>query len=629
MSKQELFFKLYRGKTMQNIILCILFTLLSTCIVTVLLVQANNASGMTQQVLETSFGQSNLRGGSVFVVQSMENALGIIASAAVCIAAFGGLALISFRNKGDEKALIMMKMSGMNKKDLCIKALLDAAIYAIGPSIIGFFIGYGIFRHFVEYKMQIPACIELFDAGSIVALLATIFLLAVIVYGSNLIVDFSIYEKSPSEFLYGRKGKNSGKQSVALTFFEIALVCAMLVCIFHVKKNVFFIFFGCIFFLSGILFFLYGLILKQARRRRERTRLSHMIDLTRCFLCSRYKRNAFLAIVISIGALIVCIMANIAFNIGGVLRSAYQENLGYTVLVRERGNKQQSEIAQSLRDNEISYTCAHSKLLPYSALNGVSIDGMFWALVVDEQTDENYHFSVEPGTFLVENNFANRCGLQEGTKTDIFGKTSQCVGRLNDNQYMSLVSYNFIINRDDWALDIDDDWHTIFLIDATKNQEKLLAGILSGYDVEIESASGLIDEIKEGAQFYFDVLILVAAMVILVTATIFYTIIREDLKQRMVEMYLYKIYGASNAKIYRVVSHEYIWISIMASVAVTVTVMFFGEFIIFAKLGKHFPLSLPIAGMVVVLSVAFVYVCCLAAGIMHLKKCGIEGIRDE
>lgn len=629
MDKKVLFLKLYRGKVIQNIILFVLFTLLSTCIVTVLFVQANNANGMTQQALEASFGHSNLRGGSEFAIQSMENILGMIASAAVCIAAFGGLALISFRNKGYEKALIMMKMSGMKKTDLCIKAMLDAIIYAIGPSVIGFFIGYGIFRHFVEHKMQIPVCLGLLDVGSIMALLVAIFLLSVIVYVSNLIVDFSIYEKSPSEFLYGRKGKNSGKQSLVLTLLEIALVCVILICIFHVKKNVFFSFFAWVFLLSGILFLLYGVILKRARKKRERTRMSHMKDLTRCFLCSRYKRNAFLAIVISMGALIVCVMANIAFNIGGVLKSAYQENMGYTVLVRERGDAQQSEIAQSLNDNKIAYTCAHSKLLPYAALNGVSTEGMFWALVIDEQTDENTHFSVEPGTFLAENYFANRCGLQEGIKTDIFGKTSQCVGRLTDNQYMSLVSYNFIINREDWALDIDDEWHTIFLIDATRDQEKLISGVLSGYDIEIESASGLIDEIKDGAQFYFDVLILVAGMVVLVTATIFYTIIREDLKQRMVEMYLYKVYGASNPKIYNVVSREYLWISIMASVAVTATVMLLGEFFVFAKLGKHFPLSLPIAGMVVALSIAFVYVCCLAAGIMHLRKCGIEGVRDE
>nr|MCR4999388.1 hypothetical protein [Lachnospiraceae bacterium] len=63
--------------------------------------------------------------------------------------------------------------------------------------------------------------------------------------------------------------------------------------------------------------------------------------------------------------------------------------------------------------------------------------------------------------------------------------------------------------------------------------------------------------------------------------------------------------------------------------AVTVTVMLLGEFFVFAKLGKHFPLSLPIAGMVIALSIVFVYLCCLVAGVVHLRKCGIEGVRDE
>ena len=628
MNKYSLFLKLYRKKFAENTILFFLFSLLAAAISMVLFVQNNNQALFQNQLSQLGF--SGMETFS-FAYQSTENVLGIIAVATILIGAGGGMCLIGFRNKSIEKSIVMMHIFGMQKKDLIIKAVMDAVIYAFLSSCIGCCCGYLLFNHFANNILQTTVELTFLSFQSITVFCKTLGLVAYIVLFSNLYIDFKLTETPVAEILYQRKGSGGQHHYLYILMAEVAGVALYSALFFHVKRNYIFIFGVVALLLASVLFGVFHLFFGVFTKKRRKTKkISSAKDLSFCFLCSRNRRDALLSIVISVGTIFLCFAANIIFNISGMLRSAYQDNMGYTILVRADDFEQRSQIKDCLDKNGFTYTFGYSKLMEYSQLNHMNgVDGQFYALVIEDQTDGNPHFTVSKGSFLAENYFATRCKLTEGLKTNVFGSETVYEGKMQDNQYLSLVSYNFIVNKEDWNLDIDDSWRAIFLLDASISEEKELENLLVNLDCHIESASALIDELKELLSDYLDILILAAAMIALVTVTIFYTVISSDLTNRKTEIYLYRVFGASFAKAQEVIFYEYSLIALISSFAVSFSIMVCGELYFYFGLKKHFPLSLPIIAATTALAVIFVFMCCRVAGYVNTKNTGLEVIRDE
>ena len=634
MNKFSLFLKLYRKKFAENTILFFLFSLLAAAISMVLFVQNNNQTLFQNQLSQLGF--SGMDGGQVietfsFAYQSTENVLGIIAVATILIGAGGGMCLIGFRNKSIGKSIVMMHIFGMQKKDLIIKAFIDAVIYALLSSCIGCCCGYLLFNHFANNILQTTVELAFMSFQSITVFCKTLGLVAYIVLFSNLYIDFKLTETPVAQVLYQRKGSGGQHHYFYILMAEVAGVALYASLFFHVKRNYILIFGVVALLLASVLFGIFHLFFGVFTKKRRRTKkISSAKDLSFCFLCSRNRRDALLSIVISVGTIFLCFAANIIFNISGMLRSAYQDNMGYTILVRADDFEQRSQIRDCLDENGFTYTFGYSKLMEYSQLNHMNgVDGQFYALVIEDQTDGNPHFAVPEGSFLAENYFATRCKLTEGLKTDIFGSETIYNGKLQGNQYLSLVSYNFVVNKENWNLDIDNSWRAIFLLDASISEEKEIGNLLKDLDCHIESASALIDELKELLSDYLDILILAAAMIVLVTATIFYTVISSDLTNRKTEIYLYRVFGASFAKAQEVIFYEYSLIALISSFAVSFSIMVCGELYFYFGLKKHFPLSLPIIAATTALAVIFVFVCCRAADYVSTKNTGLEVIRDE
>lgn len=124
----------------------------------VLFVQENNTSLFQNQLAQSGvvdgMESTEAMEGFSFAYQSTENILGMIAVAAIFVGAAGGLSLIGFRNSSSEKSIVMMHIFGMQKKDLVIKALMDALLYGILSSCAGYACGYLLFLHFSRNILQ-------------------------------------------------------------------------------------------------------------------------------------------------------------------------------------------------------------------------------------------------------------------------------------------------------------------------------------------------------------------------------------------------------------------------------------------------------------------------------------------
>lgn len=504
----------------------LLFSILAAAVSMVLLVQENNDVLLRNQMTRTVSGYDR----EVFArtCNSAENMLGLIAIAAVFIGAAGGLCLIGFRNQSAEKSIVMMHLFGMRKRDLAVKALLDAGIYALLSSCVGFCSGYLLFLHFSRRIMGMEISwtpfslrsMALFSLRSAVVFLKTIGLIAFLIFLGNLYADLRITERSIAQTLYGRReergkqkngkpkngkqmgGKNGGKQKIGRYILAAEMLGILLysLLVFHVNAGYLSVAGVAAFFLAISLFSVFRVLFGTLTKKRRKNRtISRAKDLSFCFLCSRNKRDALLSIVMSMGTIFLCLASNVIFNMSGLLRSALQDNLGYTALIRVDDFGQKDLIRNRLDENGVIYTYIYSKLMDYSQLNHMGhVEGQFWALVIDSQTDGNRHFFVPENSFYAENYFASRCRRQKGQNSDLFGSPLACLGELTDNnQYLSFVNYNFLVNMEDWKLGIDDSWHAIFLINESPAGEKNIEKLLTDLSCHMRSPAELIGNIRE------------------------------------------------------------------------------------------------------------------------------------
>ena len=205
------------------------------------------------------------------------------------------------------------------------------------------------------------------------------------------------------------------------------------------------------------------------------------------------------------------------------------------------------------------------------------------------------------------------------------------------------MNYNVIINREDWKLGIDETWSPVFLIDASVAEEKrILETIVKSHvdqengmrqtdqiNCHIESAAELIGEVTNLLSDYISLILLTVSMIAVVTVAIFFTVIRTDLRSRKTEMYLYRIFGAAERQAQGIIFGEYVMISLIASCAVSFTVMLCGELYFYLGLKKHFPLSVPVILLTTGAAGLMVMGCCSLTGYLNRKNTKMEVIRDE
>ena len=711
-TKITLFLKLYRGKLAENIILLLLYTLLSSAISMVLLVQENNSALIADGISKGGFSETEKMS---ILYDSTENILGIIVVITLFAGVAGVMCLIHFRNRELMKSMVILRIYGMNEKDILYKAMADAVIYGIISCVFGYVMGYGLFKGFSRDILGADYIMGAVSGHSVLIFGKLLVFMPVLIILCNLYTDLAIVNRPIVEVLYERNAEISrrhlngrtddegkpAKYIIDSRYAAIALCVFIMLyafAAFHIDGAAFkvlMIMAAFIFAFSYILFKLFFRLFVD--RIRNNKALHTLRDITRCFMCARKRRDILLACVISMGTVLICIVSNIRFNISGILRSAYRDNMGYSILVRCDDYEDRVNVREALKEMKIGYTSAYSKLMDYSDLAGIEETddgGKFWALVIDEGTDDNTHFRVPEHGVIVESYFAGRCGLMEqgGSYGDIQGNQKYNVqansGQISDeyfnseqgnsrqkneeksnneqennkqkkseqgqseqmnigqdikffgghisswqlsdtDQYLSLVNYNVMINYNDWNLGIDEEWSPIFLIDASKLQEKMIADAVSDYDCHIESASGLIDEISQLMKDYMRIIAVTAATLILVISSVFYTLIRKDLISRRTELYLYRVFGATGSQADMVVFGEYIIIALVSSVVVTVAVLIIGELYFYYGLHKHFPFSVPILLITAGTAMIFIFACCKAAGFISRKGAGVQVIRDE
>ena len=635
MGKLAFFLSFYRNQKMRFLVLVLIFAFAGAILSCTLLIQNSNEDyyqAQMQKIEEEYQTSENLvEGGRVTIQDTMEKVLTVFSLCSILIVIWGCTSILFFQNISMQKSHAMLRIFGMQKKDVFIRAVAEGISFGFLGGVMGDAGGVFLFGHLSKKLCSTEVEINLLSPKMAKALLTTILLLALISFFGSFISGLFIYEKPIALMLYGRKGEKGKETYRSFAVLEFVLLYALAVVLFFRNRSfIHMILLICLIVLSLLSGVFYLMFQRKAKQRNAgRRKMDKISDISYRFLCKRNRRDALLAATISVGAIIICFVMNVIFNFSGILRDSYRDNLGYSTLVEVYGLDENEKIQSILEKNGYLYTMGYFKCMNYYELNGISTEDYFWALVLEKQTDGNRHFQVPEGCFAAENKFVSVCNLELGTDSSIFGRDLTYSENIKERQWLSLMPYNIKVNRQDFNLELNDTWDTVFLLDLSRSEEKKLISLLENEECTVGTASSLADGLMELMSDYVSAVAAVGIMLILVTGAFFYSMVRSDLLERKRELYLYQVYGASRKKAFWVVYLEYLMIAWIASFSVVLVTMVLGEAVFFLILHKHYPLSVPVVLITSLVSTLFVLACCSLAQWMNFMGGKMEIIRDE
>ena len=636
MSRLSFFLKFYQTCKLKFFILVLIFAFAGSILSCSLLVQRNNKVYGKAQI-ENIVGENLIEGDEEqeeydLLFGTMEKVMTLFSLGSILIVVWGCTSILFFQNISMEKSHAMLRIFGMQKKDIFVKALVEGLGFGLLGGLVGDAGGYVLFFHLSKKLCGIDVSMSK-SKEMLLVFPVVLFVLVIIAFFASLISGLFIYEKPVTVMLYKRGAKKDKQTYLRYGILEFIILYSVTLGLFFKNKsyiNGMLILCSIIFsLLFGVFHFMFQ---GQGRKREKGTKpLDQIWSLSYRFLCTRKRRDALLASTISVGAVIICIVLNVVFNFSGILRDAYRDNMGYSTAVwMENSLDEEGRIQSILDENGYGYTMVYSKLMKYNELSGFPLDdNYFWAMIINRKTDSNIHFKVAEGTFAAENRFAGICGLKFGQKSSLFGRELTYSDIITDSQWLSQINYSIKVNREDWELNLDESFHTCFLMDIDRAAEEKLETLLSQESCSVNTASALVDELSEILSDYLSVVSLVGLMLILVTGTFFYSMVRSDLLARKKELYLYQIYGASRKKAFWVVYLEYLMIAWIASFCVVFVTMVLGESIFYFMLKRHYPLSIPVVFITSFVVTLFVLFCCMAAQWINFVSGNMEIIRDE
>lgn len=625
MKKIELFFKFNRTQKIKNIMLFFVFALTGIIISTTLLVSQNKIEYYQPEITEFAVSDLNI------IYQQMENILNVFSAASIMIAVWGGITLLAFKDNAMEKTFVICKLYGMTRRDLFYKAIIDSFFYGIIASFVGGVGGYYLFKYIVFDICNINVQIKFVSSYMMIVILKECIILCTIAFCGSLVSATYVYNKNIMNILNQRMNVVDNHSLHIVSAFGIILLAIEIFSFFHNSAKYIFILFSMTIIMMLMLYIIFHFIFfRKIQKDRNKKELRNKLGLSYRFLCSHHKKDAILAATLSIGAILICVILNVKFNFTGIITDAYRDNMGYSVGIRVTERDGISEIQNKLEEHEYKYTLIYSKLVPYNILNGKEkMEGEFWAAVVGKKTDNNHHFSVKPGEFAVESYFSNYASVVEGSNYEIFHKTLKCERTIMDDQALSIISYNLLINAEDWDIDIDSSWSPVFLLDLNHSKILGLNELMKNESCEIETASMIADALEEIFSDYLAIVFIIGSMLIFVIFIFLYTVIQNDLIARKSEILLYQIYGASHLASKLVVYQEYLMIAIISSLSVVFTIMILGEVFFAFFLHRHYSISFIVVCVTTGIVAGFVIVCCYVAEKINSNKNRMEFIRDE
>ena len=191
MGKLAFFLKFYRNQKMRFLVLVFIFAFAGAILSCTFLIQNSNEDYFQvqmQKIAEEYQRPDNfVEEGRFAILDTMEKVLTVFSLCSILIVIWGCTSILFFQNISMEKSHAMLRIFGMQKKDVFFRALAEGISFGVLGGIIGDAGGVILFRHLSKKLCSTQVALNLFSLEMLKVLLVVILLLAVISFFGSFI----------------------------------------------------------------------------------------------------------------------------------------------------------------------------------------------------------------------------------------------------------------------------------------------------------------------------------------------------------------------------------------------------------------------------------------------------------
>ena len=212
MSRLSFFLKFYQTCKLKFFILVLIFAFAGSILSCSLLVQRNNKVYGKAQI-ENIVGENLIEGDEEqeeydLLFGTMEKVMTLFSLGSILIVVWGCTSILFFQNISMEKSHAMLRIFGMQKKDIFVKALVEGLGFGLLGGLVGDAGGYVLFFHLSKKLCGIDVSMSK-SKEMLLVFPVVLFVLVIIAFFASLISGLFIYEKPVTVMLY-KRGEKKG-----------------------------------------------------------------------------------------------------------------------------------------------------------------------------------------------------------------------------------------------------------------------------------------------------------------------------------------------------------------------------------------------------------------------------------
>lgn len=208
MRRLTFFLKFCKTQKMRFLTLVLIFAFAGAILSCSLLVQRNNdayANAQMQVLNDQNVIEEDFDGEADGVFIIMEKVMTVFSLGSVLIVVWGCTSILFFQNISMQKSHAMLRIFGMRRKDVFIRACGEGISFGLSGSLVGCAGGYGLFLHLSRKLCNIEEYISVFSVETAGILLVVMGILTLIAFFGSLISGLFIYETPIVSMFYGRE----------------------------------------------------------------------------------------------------------------------------------------------------------------------------------------------------------------------------------------------------------------------------------------------------------------------------------------------------------------------------------------------------------------------------------------
>lgn len=556
------------------------------------------------------------------------------------LAAAGILALVHLRTLHHRDGYALLRVYGMTRRDGYGLAAREALRFSLYANVIGIGAGYGIFRGISRTMTGLPPDLSLADPVFWLVWFKCLALSGLVMF---LCLLWAYRRLFATEIMDMRRDRPAGREgrlasllylACAVLLFSLLMALSLNGGIAQVDVYAFSLGF-VLSILAGfglLLALLYGLFrLCVAVLRLFRLPLRSPVALGYRLALKRKGYTALIGTALIMGLTMVLVMYGVTSGIDGYLENAWKHEVGYTAA----GEGDPNLLKQLWEAEGFAYATVFQKSFYVTTVpEGSNAAPYNSVVVIQDQDPASKPLYVEPGTFIATPLFMVLNPVEKGGSFAFFDEPLLLCKEVSHSYTTGMftpVAFTALLSYEDAKDSIDGSFRVSYLLDLSPEETLRLEELSRQHGFLIYTSKNFTTSLRMAYANYMTLLSLVCALLSLTVAVFVFSLAYVVVWMRRREFTTYKVFGASQRDVERMIRTENILIAILAAVATTAMVTGLFSLLLQNLAFRNIPYSMPIWVVLCVVLCAVLFMAALTMAVIKSFQFGrtVDVLRDS